>query len=163
MMLPETPTIRITYGSGSGPTKISSYDAALYDAGICNYNLVSVSSVIPEGSEVELVTEMPDLGPIGGRLWVVQARTTIGIKGERAVSGLAWVTGDNAGIFYESSGGISKNNVLEELIQGIDACKKLRGWNFGETKIKIHSSEPNKTGFSTSIVVGVYGKSESMF
>ena len=162
-MVNEIPMIRVTYGSGEGPTGIASYDAALHDAGISNYNLVKVSSVIPSNSRMEVVKEMPDLGPFGNRLWVVQAKTTVkGSKG-KAVAGLAWVRGDEAGIFYESSGGMDEDGVREELIQGIESCKNLRGWEFGEIGMKINSSDVNKSEFATSVVVGVYGKSESMF
>ena len=115
-MVSEIPMIRVTCGSGGGPTEISSYDAALHDAGISNYNLVKVSSVIPSGSMMEVVKEMPDLGPFGNRLWVVQAKTTVrGSKG-KAVAGLAWVRGDEAGIFYESSGGMDEDEVKKSLL-----------------------------------------------
>jgi len=43
---------------------MASYDAALAEAGVENYNLVSVSSVIiPAETRVEAVGTAPDLGP----------------------------------------------------------------------------------------------------
>jgi hypothetical protein len=58
---------------------------------------------------------------------------------------------------------MDEDGVREELIQGIESCKNLRGWEFGEIGMKINSSDVNKSEFTTSVVVGVYGKSESMF
>ena len=47
-------TIRVVWGTASGPTRMSSYDAALAEANVHNYNLVSVSSVIPADTPVEM-------------------------------------------------------------------------------------------------------------
>ncbi|MFC6728802.1 pyruvoyl-dependent arginine decarboxylase, partial [Natronoarchaeum mannanilyticum] len=68
--------IRIVWGTGEGPTEMASYDAALADAGIENYNLVSVSSIVPAGAEIDPVGTAPDLGPAGERLTVVEGRAT---------------------------------------------------------------------------------------
>ena len=159
----DTMAIRITCGSGEGPTEIASYDAALHEAGISNYNLVQVSSMIPREAGVEVVKKMPDLGPFGNRLWVVQAKTTVRGRNKKAVAGLAWARGGKAGIFYESSGGDDEENVRKELNQGIEYCKGLRDWEFGDTNMKINSSNISKSEFATSVVVGVYGKSKNMF
>ncbi len=43
--------IKVTYGIGEGATKLAAFDRALFDAGIANYNLIKLSSVIPENSE----------------------------------------------------------------------------------------------------------------
>ncbi|MEF8907067.1 MAG: pyruvoyl-dependent arginine decarboxylase, partial [Haloarculaceae archaeon] len=37
--------IRVVWGSGTGPTGTAAYDAALAEAGVHDYNLVTVSSV----------------------------------------------------------------------------------------------------------------------
>ena len=71
-------TIRVVHGVGEAATKMASYDAALADANVHNYNLVTVSSVIPSDATVEAVGTAPDLGPAGERLTVVEARATTG-------------------------------------------------------------------------------------
>jgi arginine decarboxylase len=38
--------IYVTTGKGEGPTPLAAFDAALIDAGIPNYNLIYLSSVI---------------------------------------------------------------------------------------------------------------------
>src|SRR6056297_4057573 len=97
-------TIRVVWGTASGPTRMSSYDAALADANVHNYNLVAVSSVVPADAEVEAVGTAPDLGPAGERLTVVEARATRAGPG-RVSAALGWTTGeDGPGLFYESAG-----------------------------------------------------------
>ncbi|PSP40313.1 pyruvoyl-dependent arginine decarboxylase, partial [Halobacteriales archaeon QH_10_70_21] len=70
-------TIRVVWGTATGPTAMASYDAALAAANVHDYNLVSVSSVIPADATVEVVGEAPDLGPAGERLTVVEGRATV--------------------------------------------------------------------------------------
>ena len=57
--IPNMSLIRVVWGSATGPTKMASYDAALAEAGVENYNLVSVSSVIPFNVPVEAVSSFP--------------------------------------------------------------------------------------------------------
>jgi hypothetical protein len=35
--------IRVTSGTGTGPTELAAFDAALLDAGVANYNLIPLS------------------------------------------------------------------------------------------------------------------------
>ena len=42
-------TIVLSTGLGVGPTALAAFDAALLDAGVANYNLICLSSVIPPG------------------------------------------------------------------------------------------------------------------
>jgi len=42
----------LTAGSGVGSTPLRAFDAALLDAGIGDFNLVRVSSIVPAGAEV---------------------------------------------------------------------------------------------------------------
>lgn len=68
--------ISVAGGVGRGPTAMASYDAALAGAGVHNYNLVTVSSVVPADATVEAVETAPNLGPAGERLTVVQGRAS---------------------------------------------------------------------------------------
>lgn len=68
--------VRIVWGTGTGSTALASYDAALAAAGVHEYNLVRVSSVLPADTTVDVVGTAPDLGPVGGTLTVVEARET---------------------------------------------------------------------------------------
>lgn len=48
-----TSLIVVTAGVAECPTALSAFDAALMDAGIANYNLIYLSSVIPGGSVIK--------------------------------------------------------------------------------------------------------------
>ena len=72
--------VRIVWGSSRGPTALSAYDAALAAANVHDYNVVHVSSVLPAGANVDPVGTAPDLGPVGERLTVVEARETAAVE-----------------------------------------------------------------------------------
>ncbi len=46
--------IYISSGRGTGPTSLSAFDAALNEAGVANYNLIRLSSIIPPDSKIIL-------------------------------------------------------------------------------------------------------------
>ena len=45
--------ITVTSGTGEGPTALAAFDAALLNAGVANYNLIYLSSAIPNGGSIE--------------------------------------------------------------------------------------------------------------
>jgi arginine decarboxylase len=154
-------TIRIVCGVGDAPTKMASYDAALADANVHNYNLVSVSSVIPAGATVEEVDTAPDLGPAGNRLTVVEARATTGGVGTVS-AGLGWTTGPGAGLFYEASG-TDAAAVRRSVEVGLAAGRDLREWAFDDERVTVTTAEADGEGYTTAVALAVYGESESIF
>ena len=156
-------TIRVVRGTATGPTEMSSYDAALAAANVHNYNLVPVSSVIPADAEVEAVGTAPDLGPAGERLTVVEARATIAGPG-RASAGLAWaVSEEGPGLFYEAAGETGAEDVRDRVLEGLSTGRELRDWSFGEANHEV-ATEPAEPGMYTSaVVLAVYGESDSLF
>lgn len=68
--------IAVAAGVGRGPTELSALDAALAGAGVANYNLVTVSSVVPADGQVRVTDRVPDRGPAGHALTVVLAEAT---------------------------------------------------------------------------------------
>ncbi len=50
-MLPIPSKFKLAVGKGEGSTPLNAFDAALYDAGIGNLNLVRVSSILPPGAK----------------------------------------------------------------------------------------------------------------
>ena len=156
-------TIRVVWGSASAPTKMSSYDGALAEAGIENYNLVSVSSIIPASVDVEAVGTAPDLGPAGERLTVVEARATTAQEG--AVSaGLGWMESvdDGPGLFYEVSDGSDPEDVERRVREGLEAGAQLRDWNLGDPRVRIEhtDADADPDAYTTAVVLAVYGESE---
>ncbi|MFC6837782.1 pyruvoyl-dependent arginine decarboxylase [Halomarina ordinaria] len=149
--------IRVVSGTASAPTPMASYDAALAAAGVHNYNLVTVSSVIPANARVERVGVAPDLGPPGERLTVVEGRATV--ETGRAVAGLAWARApDGPGLFYEASGS-DEAAVESRLDEGLEAGKALRDWPFEDEGRELVAAEAADTGYTTALALAVYGES----
>jgi pyruvoyl-dependent arginine decarboxylase len=67
-------TIVLSTGLGVGPTALAAFDAALLDAGVANYNLICLSSVIPPGSRLERRRFVTPPQEYGQRLYVVMSQ-----------------------------------------------------------------------------------------
>ena len=153
-------TIRVVWGSASAPTAMASYDAALAEAGVENYNLVSVSSVIPADAAVEAVGTAPDLGPVGERLTVVEARATAAGPG-RVSAALAWSQStEGPGLFYETAGETDEADVERRVREGLRAGQDLRDWDFDEPSVAVESEQAESGTHTTALVLAVYGESE---
>jgi arginine decarboxylase len=150
--------IRVVRGTAHAPTEMASYDAALAAAGVHNYNLVTVSSVVPADARVERVGTAPDLGPVGERLTVVQGRATV--AGGPAVAGLGWATGPDGGLFYEASGA-ERAAVRREIKAGLAAGKELREWSYTDGGLEVVGTDAGE-GHATALVLAVYGESEPL-
>jgi arginine decarboxylase len=152
--------LRVVWGSATGPTAMSAYDAALADANIHNYNLVTVSSVIPAGPPLEVVGTAPDLGPAGNRLTVVQSRATLAPDDHGpAVAGIGWARSESGrGIFYEASGE-DRDAVQQTIDDGLTGGKRLRDWEFVEEDFVVREAEAAGEEYTTTVVCAVYGKS----
>jgi arginine decarboxylase len=98
--------ISVTTGTGEGPTPLAAFDAALLDAGVANYNLIPLSSVIPEASVVRRAEYASPLTEYGRRLYVVMARHDTDEAGSTAWAGLGWTqeAATGRGLFVELDG-----------------------------------------------------------
>lgn len=154
------PTIRILDGSATGQTALSAYDAALADAGIHNYNLVTLSSVIPADATLARAEEAPDLGPIGARLDVVEGAATV--AGPATVrAGLAWTrTESGAGLFYETGGETDEATIRERLDRGITEGRRLRGWGEGDIETLVTRATAEDGGYAAAVVLATYGRAD---
>jgi arginine decarboxylase len=137
--------IHVASGVGRGPTETAAYDAALAAAGVHDYNLVVVSSVIPPDAAVREVDRIPELGPGGNRLTVVQGRATA--TDGRASAGLGWVEGRDggAGLFYEATGR-DPDAVTAAIHEGLAAGRALRDRRFGDPTVRVRTAEPVAPG-----------------
>lgn len=165
--------VRVVTGSATGPTPTASYDAALADAGVHDYNLVTVSSVLPGHAEVRVVDEAPDLGPAGNRLTVVQSRATVEGRGE-ACAALGWTREpDGPGIFYEVSdvetrrtdGGQRavrslEGRVTDRVREGLAAGRDLRDREFDGERVEAVTVDGEPGTHATAVALAVYGRSE---
>lgn len=156
--------IRVAWGHATAPTALSSFDAALAEANVHNYNLITLSSVIPAEPPVERVGTAPDLGPAGQGLTVVQSHETVEPGSENpAVAGLGWLRSESGrGIFYEVSG-TDRADVETAIRDGLAAGRELRDWAFeDEPTVQIETADSEPDEYATAVVVAAYGESEPL-
>lgn len=163
--------IRIVTGTGAGRTALSAYDAALAAANVHDYNLVTVSSVVPAAATVEVVGTAPDLGPVGNRLTVVEARATVGPGADDTASAaLGWTrAADGRGLFYEASGPDAET-AREVVATGLDDGVTLRDWEpvtRGIETVRADPDDPDVVAggtvpderYTVALALAVYGDS----
>lgn len=134
--------IHIASGIGTGPTTLSAFDSALNDAGVANYNLLRLSSVVPPETEIILheTTIDPSLlpGGWGDRLYVVMAEQRVETPNEEAWAGIGWVQDKKTGkgLFVEHAGG-SETKVRRDVQQSLETLMQTRGVDFGLIQMKV--------------------------
>lgn len=96
-------SIAIARGIGRGPTELAAFDSALLDAGVANYNLICLSSVIPPGSHIERRRWHTPPQDWGRRLYCVVSQAREQRPGHAIHAGIGWVqeTGGGQGLFVE--------------------------------------------------------------
>jgi len=152
--------VRVVWGVGTAETAVASYDAALAEANLHDYNLLSVSSVLPEGAAVEVVGRAPDLGSAGGLLPVVQARTTAREAGPLC-AGLGWiVTEGGPGVIYEAAGEADEDTIRERIERGLAEAAALRDWSAVEPTIQTVTATGTGGQVTTALVLAAYGRAD---
>ena len=149
--------IRITTGTGEGPTLQAAFDAALRSAGVANYNLLELSSVIPTGSRIERRKPSSSAGEYGHRLYVVVSRRLERERGKTAWAGLGWTQDQSSGrgLFVEIEGS-SLGQVEREIEQTLEAMKSARPIPYGENQSEIAGIECRGNPVC-ALAVAVYG------
>ena len=151
-------------GVGIGKTTLSAFDAALKRAGVYNYNLITLSSIIPPLSKVKLVRRY-ETSPAdyGHKLYVVKAETRSYEVGKYIAAGLGWYqVDDGRGVFVEHEIiGDTKLAVESEIQWRItnslkDLCTSRR-YQFSEKNVKIAIAITQIMHHPTSVlVIAVY-------
>lgn len=136
--------IRVSSGSGAGKTPLSAFDAALRAAGVENFNLVRLSSVIPPHSEVREVAGSDQLrGEWGDRLYCVYAEQRTDIPGDEAWSGVGWIFRDDephaGGLFVEHEGA-SREFVQRAITDSLADLAAGRPESFGPVRMQLASA-----------------------
>ncbi|MFI6427650.1 pyruvoyl-dependent arginine decarboxylase [Promicromonospora sp. NPDC050880] len=127
---PDPLVIRVSAGTGTGRTTLAAFDAALASAGVSDFNLIRLSSIIPPGSRVQEVHGPGQLrGAHGDALYCVYARAHASLPGHDAWAGIAWSRhddGDGAGLFVEHEGP-SREQVSADLTHSLEDLSATRG------------------------------------
>ena len=122
--------IHIGSGIGTGPTTMAAFDSALNEVGICNYNLIYLSSIVPPKAEIvphNGKIDIPMPGQWGDRLYVVMAQKREYKHNVEAWAGIGWIMDKKSGrgLFTEHEGG-SEAFVKREIEQTLKALVRNR-------------------------------------
>jgi len=111
--------IFIVSAIGQGKTKLSAFDSALTNAGIHNYNLLKLSSIIPPRCGISVVRKYKNnVEEFGHKLYVVQAEIRSDKKGIVLSAGIGWYQlEDGRGFFVEHEGSNTSERKAEKYIQ----------------------------------------------
>lgn len=154
--------INISKSVGTGPTKLAAFDSALNSAGVANYNLIRLSSVIPPRTDIVQADKPLDNlpGAWGDRLYVVMAEIRVDKPNEQAWAGIGWVQDADTrqGLFVEHEG-YSEGEVRSDIEQSLTALMATRGIDYGQIRMEVVggvcSGQP-----VCAVVVAVYQASD---
>jgi arginine decarboxylase len=135
--------IRVSGGSGAGRTPLSAFDAALRAAGVENFNLVRLSSVIPPDAVVSAVAGGDQLrGEWGDRLYCVYAEQRATSPGEQAWAGIGWVYAqeEGAGGLFVEHEGPSREFVTRSITDSLADLTAGRPQDFGPIQMQLASA-----------------------
>ncbi len=137
-------TISLSGAAGSGPTRLSAFDAALMACGVGDLNLIRLSSVIPPASTlIEGPLEPAARAGHGDLLYCVYADAYASSPGEQAWAGLGWSLrddGSGAGLFVEHSG-FSEAVVRRDIEASLAAMSVSRGGRYTTVGTVVASAE----------------------
>lgn len=156
--------IFINSGQGHGETMISAFDTALFDAGIHNYNLIKLSSIVPPQSEIQVnVKRKVDHDEYGRRLYVVMAEKRSRESGKYIGAALGWYQiEDGRGVFveHEEIGETKQSvraNLTEEVRKSLANLCQLRKFPFSAEKTKMELSITKVTDSpACALVTAIY-------
>lgn len=134
--------IPVVSGIGFGPTKLAAFDAALREAGIANFNLLPLTSIIPAGSTVTTPGRAsPPAGSWGDRLYVVMAELRVDTRYEEAVAGLGWVQEEKTGkgLFVEHVGH-TEREVRRDILATLESLCAGRAQKFGAPELVLRNT-----------------------
>jgi len=157
--------ITVTAGSGTGSTTLSAFDSALKAAGIHNYNIIKLSSVIPPESTVVVGKWKNSPAEHGKKLYTVLAEIRTDEMGRSVAAGIGWYQiKDGRGVFAEHHDMIERvnakeaeANVAKKLEATIKDLCKNRGYPFNKRNLKtVVSSAEVKDKPTCTLVAAAY-------
>ena len=148
--------ILITGATGSGPTSVAAFDKALKLAGISDFNLIPLSSVIPKNTKISKKMPAENKKKIGHRLYVVLSKTYALKKGDISWAGLGWAQRkDGSGIFVELTS-TSEKELRTKIDESLESMTSYRGGDFSSKGIELVSAKYTDGKPSCAIVCAIY-------
>jgi arginine decarboxylase len=133
--------ITIASGVGRGPTLLAAFDTALLDAGVANYNLLCLSSVIPPGSVIERRRWISPEQHWGQRLYCVLSQARDDQPGHVVHAGIGWVhcAKGGHGLFVELHDH-DRDRLAHDLHSTLETMQRHRGVSLGPVQTEIASA-----------------------
>jgi len=132
--------ITVRTGSGTARTLLAAFDSALRAAGVANFNLITLSSVIPPHSRVRVVDTMLP-GGHGDRLYCVLSAAYADQPGQVAWAGLGWSTDATTGGLFVEHHGDSEELLREQIDLSLADMNEGRGGGYGNVQQVLASAE----------------------
>ena len=151
-------TIAVRAAVGRASTTIAAFDRALMEAGVGNFNLVRLSSIIPPDARVLTGVEPSDgpSGEWGDRLYCVYAAAMSRQPHEEVWAGLGWVrAADGRGLFVEHEGH-SQDEVEGSLHASLADMASGRREEFGEPETCVVGAQCRDTPAVCALVIAPY-------
>lgn len=128
--------IYITKGKGQGKTQLSAFDQALFNAGVANYNLIYLSSIIPSNAQIIKKNLKWTDKEYGDKLYTVMSRADQMEIGKDAWAGIGWVQSDDRkGLFVEHHAE-SKKVLLRLITNSLQDMMRYRRIKYGPIKFE---------------------------
>ncbi len=127
-------------GVGRSTQRLPSFDKALLDAGVGNYNLVKLSSILPSECKEVSIGKITSFIKEGSLLPTAFATITSSIEGEKLASAVAVgipVDKEKVGVIMEFSGlGIDKKDAENTVVEMVREAFWVRRWELDEIKYR---------------------------
>jgi arginine decarboxylase len=150
-MLSSLPNLAVlAAGAGEGSTPLNALDSALLNAGIANWNLVRVSSILPPKAEISY--EVPFIKQ-GSLVPIVLAEIIGDKEGEVISSAIAIGVGEEFGIIMEHADRVRKEKVEEEVKKKVEEAFSIRNMKLKEIHIISSEHKVKKLGCAIAAAI----------
>lgn len=137
-------------GVGKSKNGLPSFDKALIDAGVGNYNLVRLSSILPSNHEWVPVQSLPVRLPEGSLLPTAYSTITSDKLGDKLISTIGVgipVDFRNVCVIMEYSAlNVPKEQAVETLHDMIKEAFQVRGWELDNILFDVAEAEVEEEG-----------------
>jgi len=147
----------ITSGKAlSRVSKLNAFDRALLNAGLGNYNLVQVSSIVPPHAKLIEPVKLP----IGSIVFVVMARMD-GDPNDEISAGIAWAKiksedgTEGFGVLVEGHGNEEKDTLVKKLTGMCIDMAEARGMIVEDIKVKVEEMRVPDDHYGSVIATAV--------
>lgn len=135
----KTNQIIMSAGIGVGPTELAAFDHSLVNAGVANFNLIYLSSVLPKNSQVVIPERVSvPKGDWGDRLYVVAAQKRTSQRNQEVWAGIGWMQDPESGkgLLVEHEGN-SEGEVRDDIENSLKALAENRNMQFGPIQMHV--------------------------